>query len=63
MNIAGTVAHAMHPHRVMATAHYEDFDVHTQAGARWLAPFSALFLVLLIGLIVMLATPYVSSAL
>lgn len=62
MKLAATVAHAMHPHRVMATANYEDFDVHTQAGARWLAPFSALFLLLAIGLIVMLAAPYLTGA-
>jgi hypothetical protein len=44
----------------MATAtHYP--DIHTQAGARWLAPFSLIVLATLIAALVMFIYPYVST--
>ena len=36
-------------------------DLHTQAGARWLAPFSAIVLATLIAALVMFIYPYVSA--
>jgi hypothetical protein len=44
----------------MAT--YADFpDLHLQAGARWLAPFSVIVLATLIAAIAMFVYPYVTS--
>jgi hypothetical protein len=50
----------MHPDPCMATA-TQFPDIHTQAGARWLAPFSLIVLGTLIAALVMLLYPYTST--
>ncbi len=36
-------------------------DIHTEAGARWLAPFSLIVLATLIAALVMIVYPYISA--
>ena len=50
----------MHDVPYMATATQYP-DLHTQAGARWLAPFSLIVLATLIAALVMFIYPYVSA--
>lgn len=46
----------------MATAntHFDVPDIHSTAGARWIAPFMAVILLVVIGLALMLAYPNTS---
>jgi hypothetical protein len=48
-------------HLIQCMAHTAQFpDIHTQAGARWLAPFSTIVLATLIAALVMFIYPYVA---
>jgi hypothetical protein len=51
----------MHLQRCMAATLTQTPDIHTQAGARWLAPFSLIVLATLIAALLLLAYPYVSA--